>query len=201
VRPALRALWDIDLAFADVVSTTLTEQLGAIRLAWWRERLEELDKGVGPPAEPRLQAVAANLIPAGIGGAELSRLEDCWLALLGPFPWGDSEADALLERGTILFGISARLLGREAAEGAPFGAVWSLTDGARHCSDPESRAFLLDRAKSAIGNLPRGRSPLELRPLAMIAGRRAYDLLYGDRPWWHRLLAAHRLSMFGIMPR
>jgi phytoene synthase len=195
------ALWNLDLAFADVVSTTLTEQLGAIRLAWWRERLEELDRGIAPPAEPRLRGVAATLIPAGVSGAELSRLEDCWLPLLRPFPWGNSEAEALVERGAILFGIGARLLGREAAEGEPFGAMWSLADGARHCSDPQSRAFLLDRAKSAIAKLPRGRTPIQLRPLTMIAGRRAYDLLHGGRPWWHRLLAAHRLSMFGIMPR
>ena len=176
-------------------------QLGAIRLAWWRERLEELDRGITPPAEPRLQAVAASLIPAGVSGAELSRLEDCWLALLSPFPWGDAEAEALVERGTILFGIGARLLGRESAEGEPFGAMWSLTDGARHCSDPQSRAFLLDRAKTAIAELPRRCIPHELHPLTMIAARRAYDLLHDGRGGWHRMLAALRHSTFGIMPR
>ena len=45
VRPAFVALWDLDLAFASVVSTTSEPQVGAIRLAWWRERLEELDQG------------------------------------------------------------------------------------------------------------------------------------------------------------
>lgn len=201
VRPALRALWDLDLAFADVLSTTLTPHLGAIRLAWWRERLEDLDRGVAPPAEPRLEAVAATLIPAGVSGADLSRLEYCWLALLTPFPWDEVVADAVAERGAILFGIGAQLLGREAAQGEPFGAVWSLIDAARHCSDAQSRAFLRDRAKSAIAALPRRRVPTELLPLTMITARRAYDLLHSDRRGWHRFLSAFRYTLSGTIPR
>ena len=192
---------EIDLAFADVVSTTLTVQVGAIRLAWWRERLEELDRGVAPPAEPRLQAVAATLIPAGVTGAELSRLEYCWLALLTPFPWDDLVADSIAERGAILFGIGARLLGRDGAQGKPFGVVWSLADVGRRCSDEQSRALLRERAKSAVAALPRRHAPLELAPLKMIAVRRAYDLFYGDRPVWHRILAALRYTVFGLVPR
>jgi len=197
----LRALWDIDLAFADVVSTTLTVQLGAIRLAWWRERLEELDKGTEPPAEPRLQAVAADLIPEGVSGTELAQLEYCWLALLNPFPWDGLVADAIALRGAILFGIGARLLGCAGAEGEPFGVIWSLADVARHCSDEQTRAFLRDRARSAIAELPRRRTPAELVPLTMIAIRRAYDLLHGHRGAWHRVLACFRYSMFGTFPR
>jgi hypothetical protein len=201
VRRALRALWDIDLAFADVVSTTLTVQLGAIRLAWWRERLEELDKGTEPPPERRLQAVAVDLIPEGVSGTELAQLEYCWLALLNPFPWDDLVADAIALRGAILFGIGARLLGRAGAEGEPFGVVWSLADVARHCSDPPSRAFLIERAKSAIAKLPQRRIPIELQPLTMIVARRAYDLLHGDRGGWHRLLTWLRYSISGRMPQ
>jgi phytoene synthase len=174
-------------------------QLGAIRLAWWRERLEDLDRGVGPPAEPRLQAVAATLIPAGVTGLELSRLEDCWLTLLNPAPWGAAEVDAVAERGALLFGIGARLLGRSAAEGEPLGAVWSLADAAQHCSDPQSRAALVDRATSAIAALPQ-RSSSDLAPLKMIVVRETYDLLNGDRRGWHRILAALRYVIFGRMP-
>ena len=197
----MRALWEIDLAFADVVSTTLTVQLGAIRLAWWRERLEELDSGTAPPTEPRLQAVAADLIPEGISGTELAQLEYCWLALLNPFPWDDLVADAIALRGAILFGIGARLLGCVGAEGEPFGAVWSLADVARHCSDEQTRAFLRDRARFAIAALPQRRIPIELQPLTMIVARRAYDLLHGDRGGWHRLLTWLRYSISGRMPQ
>ena len=195
------ALWNLDLALADVVSTTLTLQLGEIRLAWWRERLEDLDSGIAPPAEPRLQAVAATLIPLGVTGAELSRLEFCWLALLTPFPWDDFVADALAQRGKILFGIGARLLGREAREAEALGAIWSLADGARHCSDARSSAFLRDRAKSAIAELPARRMPDELNPLTMFAFRRAYEVLHGDRSRWRGLFAALRYFTFGTLPR
>jgi phytoene synthase len=201
VRPALRALWNIDFAFADVVSTTLTLQLGAIRLAWWRERLEELDAGKGPPAEPRLQAVAATLIPAGVSGAELSRLEYCWLALLTPFPWDDAVADAVAERGAILFGIAARLLGHEPTEVEHFGVLWSLADVAGGCSDEQSRNLLGKRAKSKIATLAEERVPRELRPLMMIVFLRAYYLVYGDRGRLHRSLAGLRYLLFGRMPR
>jgi phytoene synthase len=184
-----------------VVSTTLTAQLGEIRLAWWRERLEDLDRGISPPAEPRLEAVAATLIPAGIRGSELARLEDCWFALLSPFPWGENQREAFATRGRILFGIGARLLGRKAEEGEPFGVVWSLADIARLCSDPQSRDYLTDRARSAIAELPVRRTPSELLPLTMFVFRRAYELLHGDRRGWHRLHAGLRYIMFGTFPR
>jgi len=195
----MRALWNIDLALGDVVSTTLTVQLGAIRLAWWRDRLAELDMGVAPPAEPRLQAIAATLIPAGVSGAEMSRLEYCWLALLNPFPWDDLVADAVALRGKILFGIGARLLGREPAEGEPFGVVWSLADVAARCSDPQSRKLLRDRATAAITELPQ--NPKGLLPLTMFVFRRAYELEHGDRYGWHRLLWAVRSLVSGRVPR
>ena len=176
-------------------------ELGAIRLAWWRERLDELDQGAAAPAEPRLQAVASELIPRRISGDELSGLEDCWIPLLRPFPWSDPVADGLRKRGEILFGIGARLLGRQAQEAEPFGAVWSLVDGARHCTDRQSRDFLIARAKSAIAGLPRRRIRGELRPLTMIAAFAAYDALNAGRGRWRRVASALRHSMFGIMPR
>jgi len=67
-RGALAALFAIDRAMGDVVRSTKEPMLGPIRLAWWRERLEELDEGASAPAEPRLQAVARELIPRGVTG-------------------------------------------------------------------------------------------------------------------------------------
>ena len=52
----------------DVVARSTEPALGAIKLAWWRERLEELDHGK-VPAEPRLQAAAAELLPREIRAA------------------------------------------------------------------------------------------------------------------------------------
>jgi phytoene synthase len=164
VRPAFATLWNLDLALADVVATTSDPALGAIRLAWWRERLEELDAGVAP-AEPRLSAIARQLLARGITGKELSRLEDAWLPLLDPFPWNGAQFEALKLRGRVLFGIGARLLGGEPDVAEAAGAFWSLIDGARHCSDAQSADFLFAGAKSL--QLPL-KIPRVLRPVTVL---------------------------------
>jgi phytoene synthase len=146
-----------------------------VRLAWWRERLESLDSAEDAPAEPRLQAVEAELLPRGVTGGELSTLEDAWLPLFDPFPWKAAQAEGLKLRGRILFGIGARLLGGEAGDAVSAGALWSLLDGATHCSDPQSREYLITEARSAMESLPPG-SPTQLRSLTVLGALAASDL-------------------------
>jgi phytoene synthase len=190
-------LWNLDLAFADVVATSTDSRLGAIRLAWWRERLEELDQG-SAPAEPRLSAIQRQLIGRGIKGAELSRLEDAWLPLFEPFPWDERVADGLRLRGRILFGIGARLLGGKPADTEATGALWSLVDGAEHCSDAASREYLLSEAKSALADVPRY-APPEVRPLTILTALAAHDLRRGSRIGRVGVALAHRFA--GSIPR
>lgn len=196
IRPAFATLWNLDLALADVVATTTEPALGAIRLAWWRERLEELDGGAAPP-EPRLSAIARQLLGRGISGSELSRLEDAWLPLLDPFPWGDAQADGLSLRGRLLFGIGARLLGGAAGDAESAGALWSLADAAQHLSDRRSRETLLDRARKIA--LP-DRVPKALRPLTILAAVAAYDLA-GAKSGVGRVAAALAHRTLGTFPR
>ena len=106
LRPAFDALFAIDDAMADVVAQSTQPALGAIKLAWWRERLEELDEGK-VPAEPRLQAAAEDLLPRGVTGTDLAKLEDGWAALLDE----ESEENRIAERGARLFEMGAILLG------------------------------------------------------------------------------------------
>jgi phytoene synthase len=148
---------------ADVVSSTTEPALGAIRLAWWRERLVELDEGA-VPAEPRLRAIVRQLLGRGITGAELSQLEDAWLPLLAPFPWEKDVAEGLRLRGRILFGLGARLLGGDPGLAEAPGELWSLIDGVQHCSDQGSRTELLKAASSTTI----GRVPGKLRPLTIL---------------------------------
>ena len=191
---------------ADVVATTTEPALGAIRLAWWRERLEELDDKMVSPPEPRLMAVAEQLLPRGVTGHMLSGLEDAWLPLLEPFPWGDRVADGLRLRGRILFRASAQLLNGDPIDTEAAGALWSLVDGARHCSDVHSRMFLLDQAREAIAQLPRERPPKSLRRLTGLAAVAAHDVLrnrplelpYADSG---RGMAAFRHYWNGSLPR
>lgn len=133
-------------------------------------------------------------------GSELTELEDCWLALFNPFPWGEIVVQAMRRRGEILFGIAARLLGRKPEEGAPFGAVWSLVDAARHCTDAPSRAALIEQSKAAISALPR-RVTGELRPLTMIAAFAGYDAFHNGRGGWGRFRAGLVHSLLGMTPR
>lgn len=93
---------------ADVVVRSTQPALAAIKLAWWRQRLEELDQGK-VPAEPRLQVAARELLSRGITGASLAQLEDGWTALLEEVP----NAERVLDRGTVLFGLGVRLLGAD----------------------------------------------------------------------------------------
>jgi 15-cis-phytoene synthase len=167
-RGALAALFAIDRAMADVVRTTKEPMLGPIRLAWWRERLEELDEGGDAPAEPRLQKVKSELIPRGVTGRELATLESGWLRLFDPFPWTVQTSEAIWFRGNLLFGLGARVVGcaEERIQGA--GGLWALVDAARHCSDPESRGMLLEQARSFARGLRGVRFAGPLRPLSML---------------------------------
>lgn len=106
MRPAFDALFAIEDALFEVVTSSTQPALGAIRLAWWREALERLDTNV-PPPEPRLQAGAAELLTRGVTGAMLAELEDGWATLLDEQP----DAERIGERGAKLFAIGAKLLG------------------------------------------------------------------------------------------
>ena len=106
MRPAFDALFDIDDAMADVVAQATQPALGAIKLAWWRERLLELDAGK-VPAEPRLQQAFVELLSRGIPGHDLAELEQGWTALFQPEP----DIGKVGERGAKLFAMAARLLG------------------------------------------------------------------------------------------
>jgi phytoene synthase len=167
LRPALAALWALDEAFGKVLATGREPMVSRIRLAWWREALERLDREP-PPKEPVLQGVASQLIPAGLSGAELAGMEEG-----GSPSWAMSRSspDALdlyaARRGGLFFACAARLLGGSTDGVEAAGEAWALTDLAR----PQHRASrrgsrLLPRRGSAA--LPR-RWSRALRPLGMLS--------------------------------
>jgi len=157
VRWAMEALLAIDAAMADVVARSSEPTLGRIKLAWWREQLEALDDGP-PPAEPRLQAVAQHLLPAGISGAEIAELEAGWATLLDPEP----DPELVAGRGAVLFELGGRLLGADDPRLADAGAVYALASTGL----PEAK----DRLKQLSGH----RFPRALRPLTMLARAAAH---------------------------
>lgn len=197
IRPAFATLWNLDLALAGVVSTSTDPQLGAIRLAWWRDRLDELDTEGPIAGEPRLQAINRHLMPV-TNGAVLSMIAMAWVPLLNPFPWGGEVAAGLRERGELLFAVGSRILRHEGREAEPAGALWSLADGGFHCSDPQSREFLLSEGRAAIVDVPR-KIPRELRPLTVLAAVASHDVLRSGR--LTRVAAAMNHRFFGTIPR
>jgi phytoene synthase len=170
----------IDSAMADVVRTTREPLLGPIRLAWWRERLEELDEGGGAPAEPRLQQVERELLPRGISGHDVAGLEPGWLRLFDPFPWGSETSETVWLRGNRLFGLSARLLGESNERIQEAGGLWALVDVARHCSDAPSRTLLIAQARSFAKNITGARFGPKLRPLTARAALAVRDCRRGE---------------------
>jgi 15-cis-phytoene synthase len=179
-RAPLAALFAIDRAMGDVVRTTREAMLGPIRLAWWRERLEELDAGISAPAEPRLVAVERYLLPRGVSGVDLAALESGWLRLFDPFPWGAETGEAIWFRGNLLFGLAAKLLAASDPRIQDAGGLWALTDAARHCSDASSRAMLLDQARTFARRLGGERFPTALRPLSALAAVAIRDCRRGE---------------------
>ena len=161
VREAVRAVFALDEAMGDVVARSTQPALGAIKLAWWREALEALDSRP-PPAEPRLQDAAAELLPRGISGTRLGELEAGWAALLQP----DIDAEAVAGRGALLFGIAGELLGAGNERLADAGALYAL---AKH-SD------LAEAGRERLARLAGHRFERRLRPLTMLARAAARDL-------------------------
>ena len=155
-------MFDIDDALAAVVARATEPALAAIKLAWWREQLEKLDSQP-PPAEPRLQAAAAELLPRGIRGDELAGLETGWATLLGENP----DSRLVEARGETLFGLAARLLEASADDIAAAGRLFALMDVTRRG---------LQDFRAAAASQPLGRSPPGLRPLTGLASLARRDL-------------------------
>ena len=165
---------------ADVVRSSSEPMLGAIRLAWWRERLEELDAGAGPPAEPRLQSVAAELLPRGMAGRDLAALEGGWLRLFDPFPWSIETVEGIWFRGRQLFGLAGRILGESDDALQAAGGLWAIVDAARHCSDGGSRKLLLEQGAAFARGLSGAYFPAPVRPLSLLAALAVRDIGRGE---------------------
>ncbi|MDQ3143918.1 MAG: squalene/phytoene synthase family protein [Pseudomonadota bacterium] len=193
LRPAFDALFGIDDALAEIVTSSTQPALGAIRLAWWREALERLDRAL-PPPEPRLLAAADVLLPRGISGAMLARLAEGWAGMLDEVP----EMTLLEERGARLFEMAARLLNVE-FEDETHGAAGRLFAGI-----DAGRRGMMDVVAGRPGSGGR-RIARRARPITGLAALAARDLRRGGPPFepeatparaW--ILLRHR--MFGMIP-
>lgn len=198
-RSALAALFAIDAAMGDALRATIEPALGEIKLVWWHDRLVELDS-LPPPAEPRLQAVSAGLMPHGIAGREIAPLANGWRRLLDPFPWNIQVAEAIWFRGRFLFALGARILSAPSEDIEAAGGLWALADAARHCSDGPSRQLLLGQTRTFSAGIRGARFPAALRPLSMLGSLAMRDANRGEpfeaegSPARVAVMLAHRLT-------
>ena len=194
LRPAFDALFAIDEAMAGVVERSTQPALAAIKLAWWRERLEELDRGTAP-AEPRLQAAATELLPRGIAGSELAELEEGWAALLDEQP----DVERVAAGGARLFELAARLL---AGAHPLIGAAGRL-----YGHENVARRGLMARHRpiDELDQLSTQRFPKVLRPLTALAALAARDAKrpppFEPEGTPGRALALIRHRLTGRLPR
>ncbi len=186
LRPAFDALFDLDDAMAEVVTSATQPALAAIKLAWWRDALEALDHKP-PPPERRLQAAATHLIARGIGGTELAGLEAGWATLLDECP----DRDLVERRGSLIFSIAARLLASSDDRLDDLGREYAVAAASRRTGQ-DLRAGL--GASGAVGAIP-----VRLRPLTALAVLAGRDLRRGfaepeATPARAFALLAHRLT-------
>lgn len=123
VRPALIALWALELELWSLPVRLRDPLATEMRLAWWRDALIAL-KTRPAPAQPVLEACAAYLVPL-TGGEALDALEDAPLMRLR----GDEPEQVALRRGSVLTGLTAKLLGHVAPEG--LGLAWAAGEACR----------------------------------------------------------------------
>jgi phytoene synthase len=179
-RAAVGALWRLDAALGQALAGGREPLISRIKLAWWREALERLDRAP-PPAEPVLRDAAEHILPAGVAGAELAGLEAGWAVLTSPEALAPDELAAYAQgRGALLFRCTARLLGEGEAGLDPAGEAWALIDLARHCATQADADVALAAARGRV--LPR-RWPARLRPLGMLAALALRDSEPGRPPW------------------
>ena len=185
-RPALIAIHAYDLEQMRVVAEAREPMLAEIRLAWWREQLEQLSAGRLAPPQPLLRALRHDARPRGVDLGALSQLEEGFLPLLTE---GRLDASAMADaRGRPLFqALATACLGRplsneEAESAARAGARWALARLWRG-GWGQAEARLSSLAPPDFPDAPSGPLPLPLIQL---------DRLAADD--WARLAAGQPLA-------
>ncbi len=180
-RAALTALFALDSRLADVASATREPMLGQLRLAWWRDALDRLDRAPAP-AEPILRALENLVLPHGVTGADLSGMAAGWEAIVaGPTPDLAGLAEHGKTRGSTLFGAAACVLGIHSnARIDAAGRGWASAKIVRSWSDPILTALARRQAGSSFDEAFATAWPSAERPLGILALLAMHDIAEGD---------------------
>ncbi|QGP80873.1 hypothetical protein [Sphingobium sp. CAP-1] len=170
-----RALWAFDARLAKVARTTSEATIGQMRLAWWNDVIEDVErrKGRGEPVVDALRATGA------IGAPGLVAMIDGWEVLVAE-PQVDAPGlnDYAVGRGGGLFRALAD------ADDAPdwlvaAGQVWALWDLAGHVDDRVLAEAALTRARALLGQADGACWPGAWKPLRIAFTLARQDVIAG----------------------
>jgi phytoene synthase len=177
LRAGVQALFTLDETLGQILRTTREPMVGQMRLTWWHEALAALDVAP-PPAQPVLQALAAEVITRGVSGTALAEMIDGWDVLLEPDPLDRAMLDTYAkQRGSRLFVLAGKILGagsRDPLDRA--GAGWALADLARHSRDALAAALPHELAVTALQDATRVRWSGSVRSLGAMTLSARMDL-------------------------
>lgn len=156
VRADVIAVYAFDHELARAPRVTTQSMLGEIRLAWWREALDEIFEGRPVRGHPAAQALAAAVARRGLPREPLEAMIDARLRELdsAPLPdearlyWADQTGAAAAEACARILGAPDPVLAR------PAGRYWVLGRTA-----PELAASVRAEARSSARRLPAAAFP------------------------------------------
>lgn len=127
-RSDLVALYALDREVARIPRLVAEPLAGEIRVAWWREALEEIDAGGPARAHPVLQALAGVARRRGLKLAELEPALELHARRLDPEPFADAAAvEAWLGGAASLAAAAVRILDPAADPGHASAAAMAWT--------------------------------------------------------------------------
>ena len=147
-RDGIVALLALDDRLAEIVAKASDPLVGQMRLTWWREAVEALDRAP-PPAEPILRGLAEHVLPRGITGASLAAIVDGWEALLET-PLSDDAIERHGVGGAALFTALAAVTDARDPMIGEAGSGWALAALARHLGDPALSACIAATAQKHL---------------------------------------------------
>jgi 15-cis-phytoene synthase len=160
-RAVVDLLWQLDARLGEMARAGKEPALRLIRLKWWQEQLSALTPAATPP-EPLLAQIAPMLCPH-LAGARLAELAEAWA-----IEAEDADAPGPVERGALLFRLSAEIMGAAPNIGTDkAGSAWSAVDGLIARGDDAADTRQWSPAAAAFDGITLSMLP---RPLACLTG-------------------------------
>ncbi|MEM8754623.1 MAG: squalene/phytoene synthase family protein [Pseudomonadota bacterium] len=132
----LRALIAFDAELARIPITVSEPMLGEIRLAWWREALEDLFERGAARGHEALQALAATKDAAGWDRALLDGMIDARALSLGGLPVDEAACGDFVEKtGAAFQRLAVAALGDRSEKAAEVAALVGWAEGAARLAD------------------------------------------------------------------